>query len=263
MTPALVTLTTDFGEDGPYVAAMKGVLLGINPAARLVDLSHQIPPQDLLHAAFFLRHALPYFPPGTIHVVVVDPGVGTERAALYVEVAGQRILVPDNGCWTLLEAAGRPDQVIRLTEPAYWRQPVSATFHGRDIFAPVAGHLSLGLDPVRLGEPMAEWVRLTVPQPQVSGGRLMGEVVFIDHFGNLITNLPAERLPPGSLRVRVGPHDVTRRVRTYGEAEAGSVVALVSSSGLLEIAVSQGNAARQLGAAVGTPVAVESGHGGG
>src|SRR5262245_1661250 len=130
MSHPLITLATDFGEASPYVAAMKGVILGLNPDARLLDLSHAIPPQDLRHAAFFLRSALPYFPPGTLHVVVVDPGVGTERAALCVEAAGQRLLAPDNGCWTeWARTAPEPPRVWRLAEPRYRRAEVSATFH--------------------------------------------------------------------------------------------------------------------------------------
>src|SRR5262249_9589719 len=124
MPDPLITLTTDFGEESPYVAAMKGVILGINPAARLLDLTHQVPPQDVRHAAFFLAGAVPYFPPGTIHLAVIDPGVGTARAALYVEADGQRLLAPDNGCWTsLLKPASPAPRVIRLAEPRYWRQP--------------------------------------------------------------------------------------------------------------------------------------------
>src|SRR5438067_9657108 len=165
MPAPLVTLTTDFGEDSPYVAAVKGVILSVNPDARLLDLGHQLPPQDIPHASFFLTAAIPYFPPGTLHVVVVDPGVGTERALLYVEVGGQRLLAPDNGCWTRLIAAGATPRVIRLAEPRYWRQPVSATFHGRDILAPVAGHLSLGLDPGLLGPAVTKWVRWDEPAP--------------------------------------------------------------------------------------------------
>src|SRR5260370_39152705 len=154
---------------------MKGVILTINPHARLVDLSHQIPPQDLRHAAFFLRSCIPFFPPGVIHVIVVDPGVGTDRALLYVEAEGHRLLVPDNGCWTeLARDSGRathsgasgphtpvwPPTVIRLTESKYWRNPVSPTFHGRDILAPVAAHLSLGENPQNLGPRVQQWVRL-------------------------------------------------------------------------------------------------------
>src|SRR5262249_28116148 len=142
MSDIIITLTTDFGDDSPYVAAMKGVILGINPRARLVDLSHNIPAQDLRYANFFLAASIPYFPAEAIHVVVVDPGVGTDRALLYVVVDGHRLLVPDNGCWTRpANISAVPPRVIRLAEPRYWRHPVSATFHGRDILAPVAAHL--------------------------------------------------------------------------------------------------------------------------
>jgi S-adenosylmethionine hydrolase len=259
MADPLITLTTDFGEESPYVAAMKGVVLGINPAARLVDLTHQVPPQDVRHAAFFLAGAVPYFPAGTLHVVVVDPGVGSERAVLYVETDGQRLLAPDNGCWTSLLKPGSPGpRVIRVAEPRYWRQPVSATFHGRDIFAPVAGHLSLGVDPADLGPSVTEWVHLPEPPPPRPGmNSLTGQVVFVDHFGNLITNIAAEGLqPPTVLGVGKQGRKRFRWVRTYAEASPGTLVALASSNGMLEVAVVQGNAARALKAGVGTPVTV-------
>jgi S-adenosylmethionine hydrolase len=255
-----VTLTTDFGAGSTYVAAVKGAILSVNAQARVLDLSHAIPPQDLRYAAFFLAAAVPYFPAGTLHVVVVDPGVGTSRAILYVEVGGQRLLVPDNGCWTTL---GRPARAFRLSRPQFWRSPVSATFHGRDIFAPVAGHLSRGLDPALLGPPADDWARLDVPQPAQTGNVWQGEVVFIDGFGNLLTNLPAEALPPpgaGPVALWIGDTPVPRRVQTYGDAEAGALVALVSSLGTLEIAVNQGSAAVEVpGAAVGMPVRVQVG----
>jgi hypothetical protein len=259
MPDPVITLTTDFGEDSPYVAAMKGVILGINPCARILDLSHQLPPQDLRYAAFFLATAIPYFPPEVVHVVVVDPGVGTERALLYVEVNGHRLLVPDNGCWTTLAREASP-RVITLTEARYWRQPVSATFHGRDILAPVAALLGLGLDAGLLGPVVSAWVRLELPQPTRGPQGMHGEVLFVDHFGNLITNIPAAALPaaPQPFQVKVGEQEVSQRVRCYGEAQPGDVVALVSSARLLEIAVNQGNAARRLHAQVGTPVIVTS-----
>ena len=259
MADPIITLTTDFGEDSPYVAAMKGVLVGINPAARLVDLSHQLPPQDLRYAAFFLATAIPYFPAEVIHVIVVDPGVGTERALLYVEVGGHRLLVPDNGCWTTLVRDEAP-RVLRLSESRYWRLPVSATFHGRDILAPVAALLSLGLEASSLGPAVSDWMRIELPQPTREANSMRGEVLFVDHFGNLITNIPATALPspPQSLHVKVGDVEISQRVRCYGEAQPGELVALVSSTRLLEIAVNQGNAARQLGARVGAPVSVTS-----
>src|SRR5438067_707144 len=216
----LITLTTDFGEDSPYVAAMKGIMLGLQPDARLLDLSHSIPPQDVAHTAFFLPACLPYFPPGTIHVIVVDPGVGTERALLYVEVRGQRLLVPDNGCWTTL-IDKEPPRVIRLAEPRYWRQPVSPTFHGRDILAPVAGHLAGRLEPRLLGPAVQEWVRWEEPAPILGAKELSGRVVFVDHFGNLITNIPADaflKLARGPVQVRIEDRQVRRCVRHYGEA---------------------------------------------
>lgn len=253
MADPIVTLTTDFGDASPYVAALKGALLSVNPAARLVDLSHAIAPQDLRHAAFFLAAAVPWFPPGTLHVVVVDPGVGTARAMLYVEVRGQRLLAPDNGCWTLLDA---PSRVFRLAEPRFWAPTVSHTFHGRDILAPVAGRLSLGLDPAQLGPPVSSWVRCPWPEPCREGGVIRGEIVFVDTFGNLISNIPAAGL--GQPRVvRVGDTRLPGPlpwVRSYGQAAAGELVALASSNGFVEVAVVEGNAARRLGAAVGTPV---------
>jgi S-adenosyl-L-methionine hydrolase (adenosine-forming) len=261
MPEPIITLTTDFGEESPYVAAMKGVILGVNPAARVVDLSHQILPQNLAHAAFFLAAAIPYFPHEALHVIVVDPGVGTERALLYVEVGGHRLLVPDNGSWTeLTGTASQPPLVIRLAEPRYWRHPVSATFHGRDILAPVAGHLSLGVDPRALGMQVVEWVRLEHPRPMLDAKLLEGEVVFVDRFGNLITNIPGEALEilAGAPRFQVGDKELDRWVRSYAEAEPGTPVALVSSTGMLEIAVTNGHAAQQLGACVGSPVLVRT-----
>lgn len=259
MPDPLITLTTDFGEDSPYVAAMKGVILGINPSTRILDLSHQIPPQDLRHTAFFLAEAIPYFPPGVIHVVVVDPGVGSERALLGVVVDGHRLLVPDNGCWTLLEGSGTSPTVIRLTDSRYWRHPLSATFHGRDILAPVAGHLSLGVDLHRMGPAVAEWVKIEMPPPLLGVDHLIGEVVFVDHFGNLITNIPAEaflELTPRPVRITVGDCEVPARVRTYSEATPGSLIALISSAGMLEIAVVRGSAAKLTGQGCGSAVKV-------
>src|SRR5262245_9010783 len=162
MADSIITLTTDFGTSSPFVAAMKGVILGINPAARIVDLTHDIPPHDLRHVSFFLAESLPYFPPGSLHVVVVDPEVGTSRNVLFVAVANQRLLVPDNGCWTLLaEGHAQPLRVLRLAEKRFWRPTVCNTFHGRDIFAPVAAYLSLGVNPGDLGPEVTRWRELS------------------------------------------------------------------------------------------------------
>src|SRR5207249_2604906 len=190
----------------------------VNPAARLVDLSHHLPPQDLRHASYFLRSALPYFPPQTVHVIVIDPGVGTERDLLCVETGGQVLLVPDNGCWTeLARRLGGEAAVVRLTERRFWRESVSATFHGRDILAPVAGHLSRGLPPDELGPRTSQWVTLNLPAPRPGAKRIEGEVVFVDDFGNLITNIDGDDYQARRERVRgvtVGSTRVDRLVRT-------------------------------------------------
>ncbi|HMF13947.1 MAG TPA: SAM-dependent chlorinase/fluorinase, partial [Gemmataceae bacterium] len=194
MADPIITLTTDFGEESPYVAAVKGVILSVNPAARIVDLSHQVPPQDVRHAAFLLAECIPYFPPEVIHLVVVDPGVGSERALLYLEIDGHRMLAPDNGCWTLVK--GTIQRVVRLAEPKYWRPEISSTFHGRDILAPVAAHLSLGVNPALLGPQVEGWEKLELPAWTDYANGVGGEVIFVDHFGNLITNVPAALAEP-------------------------------------------------------------------
>jgi S-adenosyl-L-methionine hydrolase (adenosine-forming) len=250
----LVTLTTDFGAGSSYVAAMKGALLAVNPAARVLDLTHDLPPQDLVATAYFLADALPWFPRDTIHVIVVDPGVGTGRALLCVAWNGSYLVVPDNGCWTsLIDETGPPPLVHRLTERRFWRPEVSATFHGRDILAPVAGHLSRGTAPADLGPPATTWQRLSLPRPVASPEGVRGEVVVVDRFGNLVTNIPARAVPLES-RVAVPGSEAVRFVRTYGDAEPGALVALIGSGGRLEVAVVNGSAAARLGLGVGAVV---------
>jgi S-adenosylmethionine hydrolase len=252
----LVTLTTDFGVGSSYVAALKGSLLGVNPAASLLDLTHALPPQDLVATAYFLADALPWFPAGAVHVVVVDPGVGTERALLCVAWNGSTLLVPDNGCWTpLLTDTGPPPEVYRLTDRRFWRSEVSPTFHGRDILAPVAGHVSRGVRPADLGPRVADWVMLRLPQPVNTADGVRGEVVLVDRFGNLVTNIRAPGLPQAA-QVRLLGGEAVRLVRTYGEAEPGAVVALIGSSGRLEVAAVNGSAAARLGLGVGAAVTV-------
>jgi S-adenosylmethionine hydrolase len=250
----LITLTTDFGDRSSYVAAMKGTLLGVNPAARLLDLTHRIPPQDLKAAAYFLADTLSWFPAKTIHVVVVDPGVGTGRALLCVEWAGQIILVPDNGCWTpILRPTDPPPRVCRLEQRQFWRSDVSATFHGRDILAPVAGHLSLGVAPADFGPAASEWASLSLPQSQSSANGFLGEVVIVDRFGNLLTNITANEIPAQAI-VRIDGRIAAKPVITYGDAEPGTLVALIGSAGRLEIAVVNGSAADRLCLGLGAAV---------
>ncbi|MGL4551055.1 MAG: SAM hydrolase/SAM-dependent halogenase family protein [Gemmataceae bacterium] len=258
MSDPIITLTTDFGTASPFVAAMKGVILSINPSARIVDLSHDIPPYDVRHAAFFLAEALPLFPPDTVHVAVVDPEVGSGRAVLFVQVAGQRLLVPDNGVWTLL-AHGHTPRVRQVTQSRYFRPAVSATFHGRDIFAPVAASLSLGVSPEQLGPAVTSWRGLDWPASRRLPDGVEGEVVFVDRFGNLITNLSVACVAPAGerpWRVTAGGVAVPKRVRTYHDGVKGELVALISSGGMLEVAEVQGDAARRLALGVGAAVRV-------
>ena len=218
MPGLVITLLTDFGLADSYVGAMKGVVLGINPQANLVDLTHDVSPQNVLQGAFLLGTAWPYFPDGTIHLAVVDPGVGTERRALLLEGHGHLFLAPDNGILSFVlpqeETGTSPFQpylarvpegfrAYALTDPRYWRHPVSDTFHGRDIFAPVAAHLSLGLAAEEVGEPVDSLIRLAIPVPQWQGDRLLGHVLHIDRFGNVVTSVPAEVLAGGREGVEV------------------------------------------------------------
>jgi S-adenosylmethionine hydrolase len=236
---------------------MKGVLLSVNPSARLVDLTHAVPAQDILNAAFFLKACVPYFPPGTLHVVVVDPGVGTDRAILYAEAGHQRLLAPDNGCLSLLfDELGSPSTVRHVKASDLWHTPVSDTFHGRDIFAPVAGHLSLGLKPAKLGPVVKDWIKLAIPKPEQTAKGIRGEVIYVDSFGNLITNIPASAVPERPIFLTLGKRRLQRFawVRTYGEAKPGQLAVLISSCGYLELAIVEGNAAHRLRAKIGTAV---------
>jgi S-adenosylmethionine hydrolase len=259
MRRSAVTLTTDFGTGSSYVAAMKGVILTINPDAQITDLCHDIPAQDIGYTAFFLAAAIPHFPAEMVHLVVVDPGVGTERALLYVEIRGHRLLAPDNGCWTELarQIGGQPE-VIRLSEPRFWGEIISATFHGRDILAPVAAHLSLGVDPRRLGPVAGDWKEWRSPAPERLPGRVRGEILFVDRFGNLITNIPGNSIQAmeGKPSVLVGARAINQHVSHYAEAKPGTLVWLISSVGLLEVAATNGNAAQRLAARVGDPVEI-------
>ena len=256
MQPKLITLTTDFGTGSAYVAAMKGALLSVAPAVQIVGLTHDIPPQDLRATALFLRDTLLYYPPNTIHVVVVDPGVGSDRALLLIQTAQSHILAPDNGCWTL--AVPSPNSVLRLNQPRFWRNPVSATFHGRDILAPVAGHLALGVRPKELGEPTSTWERIELPPPTCRGDTIVGEIISVDHFGNLISNIPGADISTG--RVSMAGREIGELVRTYSDRPVGSLVALVGSSGFIEVAVVNGSAAKVLQAGVGLRIEVRNPH---
>ena len=258
---SIVTLTTDFGVADPFVGVMKGVLLGRAPTARVVDLTHGIPPHDVLAGALVLRHSVPYFPRGTIHLAVVDPGVGSERRALCVETAGALLVGPDNGLLSLAAPRGEIRRIMHLTEEHFFLSPRSATFHGRDLFAPVAAALAAGTPVEKLGSEVRDMQRLDLPPVVREARALRGQVIYVDHFGNLVTNVSAADL--GGLAIHAPSIGVGRvRLRgvapSYAAVQRGEPVAVVNSWGLLEIAVREGSARDQLGAGVGTAVVIEA-----
>lgn len=252
----IVALLTDYGLQDPYVGLLKGALLSVNPRARLVDLTHEVPPQEVREGSRILAAALPYFPAGTVFVAVVDPGVGTEREILGVETDRHVLLAPDNGLLGFLEPRAR--RVVRIRESKYFLKPVSQTFHGRDIFAPVAGHLSRGVDLAKFGPAVRRMTALEEAAPTVAAdGALRGEVVSIDRFGNLITNIPGDLLPDARrVRITVGRRVVRSLSRSYADVRKGNLLALVGSTGHLEISVNQGSARTAAGIRRGDRVLV-------
>jgi S-adenosylmethionine hydrolase len=261
----LITLTTDFGHDSSYVAAMKGVIASINPAATVVDLTHGVPPQNILTGALVLGDTARWFPGGTIHLGVVDPGVGTERKIVCLTGGDQFFVGPDNGLFTLAVAAGSSAIAHEVTNPQFRLAEVSDTFHGRDVMAPAAAHLSLGIRPGELGPRLDQFERLALREAELTPGRIDGEVLMIDSFGNALTNITAAELegvfgpgkvPLGGLAVACGPHKIHGLVRVYADSRPGTPVALIGSAGRLELAIVEGNAARELAIEPGQPVAV-------
>jgi S-adenosylmethionine hydrolase len=269
---AVITLTTDFGLADAYVAAMKGVILGINPEAKLIDICHSIRPQNVSQAAFVLSTACQFFPEPTLHVVVVDPGVGTERRAIILRTPLADFVAPDNGVlsYVVAQSSARrtsanhqqielpPElKAVALTRPEFWRSPVSATFHGRDIFAPVAARLSLGSPPEDFGEAITSLTILPLTHPyRVRDDVLVGHILHIDNFGNLITNIRSEDLPKQAITVEVGGHSVSGLSHIY--EEGGGLLALIGSSGYLEISLKRGNASTFLAAEVGSEVKIST-----
>ena len=253
---AVITLTTDFGTRDTYVAEMKAAILSITPDVHIVDITHEVAPHDVLEGALALEAAAPWFPRATVHVAVVDPGVGTARRGLVVAAGDQVFVGPDNGLFTPFLGAS-PWRAFELTETAFRGATVSPTFHGRDVFAPAAAHVARGLSTERLGPRVTDPVLLAWPRPRVAGSRIGGAVVHVDRFGNLVTSIPGDALASlgSSLTVRVGARSLAL-VRTYGELARGRPGALVGSRNRLEIAVNAGSAAAVLGAGRGTSVVV-------
>jgi len=279
MSP-VITLTTDFGYDDPYVGAVKGAILNINPAATIVDISHTIRPQDILQAAFILNGAYRYFPKQTTHVAIVDPGVGSERRGVILKTPSALFVAPDNGILSyivddlfsidgssLVEPAHDLTEVVfkkgleaaAITDPRFWRHPVSPTFHGRDIFAPVAAGLSLGISPFEFGEKINSLHILPIVKPSTDpDGSVIGQVLHVDRFGNLITNMRTSSLPGKAVTIEIGGRRIQGMSDYYAQGEG--IMAVAGSSGYLEISLRGGSASDFLGAQVGDEVkAIQAG----
>ncbi len=257
----VISLLTDFGTRDGFVGIMKGVIWGIAPQVQIADISHEVQPQNILQGALTLAQSWQYFPAGSIHVAVVDPGVGTHRRALAARLREHFFVLPDNGLITLpyqqALAQNWPVQLVQLDNPEFWLPRVSRTFHGRDIFAPAAAHIARGVPLDKLGSSLSKPVLLDIPQAQVTGEGYHAQVMMIDVFGNLITNLSEEQLS-GRKVVSVTCEGVTtsRFVDTFGEGSHGELVAMIDSAGYLSLCEVNGNAAARLKAGVGSPVEV-------
>ncbi len=262
---SIITLLTDFGTGTEYAGLMKGVILSINPSAAIVDITHQIDSQDIVQAAFTICSSYKYFPDGTVHLIVVDPGVGSERSLLAVEMKKQFFIAPDNGVLTLLFNERKPTAVIRITNAKYFLESVSQTFHGRDIIAPVGAHLSVGLDVRKLGDDIClqDAVHLDNLGAHFSeNGELVGKIVTVDNFGNLITNIDFNKLEKiyragqDLIQIKIGSHVISGLSETYNSVQSNTSLALIGSRGYLEIAVNKDNAALVLNVEKGAEVRV-------
>jgi S-adenosylmethionine hydrolase len=244
MAKPILTLTTDFGLADHFVGVMKGVILAICPQAQIVDISHEVAPFAITEGAYVIAQAYPYFPKNTIHVVVVDPGVGSARRPILVEAAAQYFVAPDNGVLEIIYSREK-HQVRAITDSRIFLQPVSQTFHGRDIFAPAAAHLAAGTSPARMAKKISDYARLTFATPRPAGrSRWCGCVLRIDRFGNLVTNFRASDFP--NLKrfvIEIGSKHLTTRAKTYAERRPGELFVIAGSTGYLEISVNQGSAA--------------------
>jgi S-adenosylmethionine hydrolase len=257
----IITLTTDFGEADYYVPAVKGAIYSINPAAEIVDITHQIPPHDIYAAAFQLLCCYQDFPKMTIHLVVVDPGVGSRRRPIMVMTDDYNFIGPDNGVFSYIYQRERVNRIVHFTTEHYFRTPVSSTFHGRDVFGPCAAYVSKLVDWKMMGEEIEDPVRFNTPAPaRLSDGRIKGTVLHVDRFGNIITNITAaefdEKLSGSSVRVRIGKHEALRLLDHFAQANPDELFAYFGSAGFLELAISRQSAARLVEARRGIEVEV-------
>jgi S-adenosyl-L-methionine hydrolase (adenosine-forming) len=258
MPRSLITLTTDFGLSDHFAGTMKGVILSIAPTAEIVDITHEISPFEISEGAFAISEAYRYFPKKTVHVIVVDPGVGTARRPILAEAAGQFFVAPDNGVLSMVYAREEKRKVRAITAGKYFLKPVSRTFHGRDIFAPAAAHLAKGVPPARFGKLIDNYSRLTFATPVRTGKRLwQGTVLKTDHFGNLITNFHVDEFPAllsRPFRLSCGQAAITGLSETFAAAPDREPILIIGSSGYIEIAANQASAARLLACTTGSPV---------
>jgi len=272
--PPIVTLTSDFGLNDHFVGTMKGVILNIAPEAKIIDICHSVQPFDILDGALTIAQAYSYFPAGTIHVVVVDPGVGSARRPLMVSTERHYLVAPDNGVLSLILDREERVKVRHITMQHYFLQPVSNTFHGRDVFAPVAGYLAKGVDGEKLGDQISDYVRFSAPRPKAAGEKTMrGVILKVDRFGNLVTNFTLQdvpalfQTPPLPFKIVIGNREITELHNTYSEALPNELFAILGSMGYVEIAASRTSAAQLLGVGKGTEVhivlesAAVAGHG--
>jgi len=260
----IIAIISDLGNRDHFVGAMKGAMLAINPGVTIVDITHEVPKHDILRGAFTLAHAAETFPKGSIFVAVVDPGVGTERKGILLKTKNDLLFIgPDNGIFTIVAERFGVGQVREITNRSLMRGEVSPTFHGRDIFAPVAAHLSLGVDPREVGPELREIKRLELPMPKKEGEMLVGEVIAVDDFGNVLTNINRELLEGfagigDSLKVRLGEKLFKAKfVRTFGDVCVGEALCYIGSVGMLEVAKNMGNMAKEVGAAPSSKIFIE------
>jgi S-adenosyl-L-methionine hydrolase (adenosine-forming) len=259
----IITLTTDFGLNDHFVGTIKGVILAISPEIEIVDISHSVQAFDVLDGALTIAQAYSYFPSGTVHMVVVDPGVGTARRPILVTSDRHHFVAPDNGVLSMVYAKEERLHIRHVTAEHYSLQPISNTFHARDIFAPVAAWLAKGVDPEKFGDEISDFVRFNPPKPKsVNGNTLRGVILKVDRFGNLVTNITPQDAPmlfgaaPVAFKLAVGKHEITSILPNYSEGSPGEVFGILGSMGYLEIAANRGSAAKIIGSGKGSEVTI-------
>lgn len=251
----IITLTTDFGEKDYFVGAVKGVILSINPEVKIIDITHQLQPFKLIAAAFTLKNFYKYFPTGTIHLVVVDPGVGGKRGPVLVQTEKYYFIGSDNGIFSWIQEPIK--KTIHLTNSKFFLNPVSSTFQARDVFAPVAAYLSLGVKTDEFGKSISKIAELEIPPAQFKKDKLMGEIIHVDNFGNLISNIQPENLKKGFKRMKIKGKKILSISQTFSNVPGGTILAYWGSAGFLEIGVNQGSALEKLKAKIGEKVEIE------